>query len=203
MISYEPQSILTYESLGVDRLDAYKAFLSDVISADRTIGNTARIGVLEEAHGVSSTNFSMAAWRRRNKRVLLHEACDAYDAMIPSMDPNSEPPIAIDEEVAVGGSMVECAITVVESIGTTVDRGGGRIADGPIAVDGSTVGGSSVAIPIEPSIGIGPNIVTEAISSIIPDIALDAAGAAIASGALPTGPAINRFSRPGHSMAPT
>ena len=197
VISYEPPAILRYGSLGVDKLDAYKVVLSDVIRADRTIGNTALIGMLGEAHGVSSTNFSMASWRRKNKRLeraAVNAACDAYDAII-DVATNGEPPIAIDGEVA------------VVSIGIAVDNGVGAIADGHIAVGGGApivaddgiAGSNSVAVSIEDNLatGISATITIEDITNTAIPIepAIDAADAGIASGSIPAGPAINRFSR--------
>ena len=108
MISYEAPAVLAYELLGVDKLDAFEAFLSATISADPIIEKSQLINMLETEHGVIATNRTMAGWRRRRLRLLvimarqsLAEACDVHDAMIASMGPEV---IIIDEiiELAVG-----------------------------------------------------------------------------------------------------
>jgi hypothetical protein len=98
IISYDKADTPAYEELGGDRLDPYHDFLQSCLLAERTIGNTALIQKLEAAYGVSCKNSTMAWWRGKVRRaaaatarISLHEACDAYDAMIASMDPSSGP----------------------------------------------------------------------------------------------------------------
>ena len=56
IVSHDPPLIKVYEELPAFRLDAYRDFLQSCMRADRSIGNTALIGMLEETHGVSAKN---------------------------------------------------------------------------------------------------------------------------------------------------
>ena len=121
----------------------------------------------------------------------LHEALGAFDAMIGviTLDDSIAVPIELDSIPDSGDAMVDVVF----------------LADG--AVEGSAVeveGSNTVGISVELNLGTGTGLTlsTEAISNMVPDTAIDAADAGIASGSIPTGPAINRFNR-GHLMAPT
>ena len=149
-----------YESLGVDKLESYKDFLSAAISACPTIGNTELINMLEQKHGVTSTNSSMAYWRRRKKRLIaamarqeLVEACDTFDAMIESMGPAV---ITIDEtiELSVGAHESDAVATTGDGPITEVAMEANSLQDSTIASGGDITDGT----PIEPSIGICPTV---------------------------------------------
>ena len=103
--------------------------------------------------------------------LLLHAALDAFDALIGAitLDDSIAVPIELDSMPDSDDDMVDVAI----------------VADG--VIEGSAIeieGTSNAPISIEPNlgIGIGRTLPTEAITSIIPDTAVDATDAAIASG---------------------
>ena len=75
IVSYEAPAIKTYHELTFSRLDGYKDFLCQALSADRTIGNTQLINLLEEEHGVSAKTSTMKHWRKANKRAIASIAC--------------------------------------------------------------------------------------------------------------------------------
>ena len=54
VISYEAPTTVALEELTAKKLDAYKDFLVNAISADSAIGNTELITMLEERHGVAA-----------------------------------------------------------------------------------------------------------------------------------------------------
>ena len=93
--------------------------------ADRSIGNTALIGLLEETHGVSAKNGTMKWWRGRNKLVMptpmadlpLHEACDAYDALF---GPSADAMIAIDDTDSTIPGTSSVAISIEPNVATGI-----------------------------------------------------------------------------------
>ena len=86
VISYVAPTIKTYETLGSKLLDSsYKDFLCSALCADRTMGNTALIGMLEAEHGVSAKVSTIRYWRGRESikqhiasmaRLQLSDALD-------------------------------------------------------------------------------------------------------------------------------
>ena len=145
VISYEAPLIMAYEELTATKLDGYKAFLCWAISAEPTIGNTELTNMLEEKHGVSAKNGTMKWWRGRNKRLLasmarqsLLDACDAYDALIASMGPSSEPPIEVDTiedtDMTIPAPS-ELAVGVMDNDGAMANSAHGAIVGGAIAID--------------------------------------------------------------------
>ena len=100
--------------------------------------------MLEQKHGVTSTNSSMAHWRRRKKKPIvamaqkeLVEACNTFDAMIESMAPAA---ITIDEpiDLSVGDNDTDVAATTGDGSMTEVAMEGNSIPDSPI-VSGETI----------------------------------------------------------------
>ena len=59
VISYEAPAIMAYEELTATKLNAYMDFRGHIIAADRTIGNTQLISLLEEQHRVSAKTTTM------------------------------------------------------------------------------------------------------------------------------------------------
>ena len=157
VISYVAPTIKTYEKLGSKLLDGYKDFLCSALCADRTIGNTALIEMLEAEHGVSAAVSTMRYWRGRESikehiasmaRKQLSDALDTYDAMIDSMGPAV---ITIDEpiELSVGANDSDVAATTGDGPITEVAKEGNSIPDSFIAsgeaiTDGAIESGGAI-----------------------------------------------------------
>ena len=102
--------------------------------------------MLEAKHGVSAKNDAMKWWRSKNKRLLasmarltLAEAYDAFDAMIASMCPSSEPAIetatanaviTIDETDSITRASIELSVGAMDSEVVATTGGGPTISVG-------------------------------------------------------------------------
>lgn len=152
VISCEAPTIKTYEELTATKLDRLREFLQSCMRADRSIGNTALIGMLEETHGAPATNRTMTWWRARNKPVKstpcadlqLNEACDAYDTLF---GPSSEAPleaatanavVSIDDTDSTIPARIELAVGNMDigGIGDMPNSAHEAIVRSAIAVDG-------------------------------------------------------------------
>jgi hypothetical protein len=194
VISYDATLFPEYESLGVDKLESYKDFLSAAISACPTIGNTELINMLEQKHGVTATNSSMAQWRRRTKRLIaamarqeLVAACDTFDAMNETMGPAA---ITIEETIdaTTGDGFTTEVAMEANSLQDSTIASGGAITVCATGADGTiTDGAITDGAPIEPSIGICPTASIGAIDppadSVVGDKD-DLAGVAITGGSI-------------------